>query len=154
MALRNLHLRISEERPLANGDLRLLIFRLERDRSSPLWTTWVINSPNQFRPGGPPDLTSAEYAAVFNETKTMGAQYWIAPDCRSDATCSFLERQYGVVLEPHCVEPGYEAPLQLVGERQTLRLDERRDGRRGYCPLGWQVSLPVLASDHGHYFGR
>lgn len=35
-------------------------------------TTWVINSPNQFRPGGPPDLTSAEYAAVFNETKTMG----------------------------------------------------------------------------------
>jgi len=35
-------------------------------------TPWVIGAPSQFRPGGPPALTSARYAADFNETKTMG----------------------------------------------------------------------------------
>ncbi len=36
-------------------------------------TPWVIASPSQFRPGGPPALTSARYTADFNETKTMGS---------------------------------------------------------------------------------
>jgi len=35
-------------------------------------TPWAIQSPAQFRPGGPPALASAQYAADFNETKTMG----------------------------------------------------------------------------------
>ena len=33
---------------------------------------WAIDSPSQFRPSGPPPLTSAQYAKDFNETKTMG----------------------------------------------------------------------------------
>jgi membrane-associated phospholipid phosphatase len=33
---------------------------------------WSIQSPSQFRPTGPPPLTSDRYAAVFNEVKTMG----------------------------------------------------------------------------------
>jgi hypothetical protein len=36
-------------------------------------TPWVISAPGQFRPAGPPELTSARYAADFNETKTMGS---------------------------------------------------------------------------------
>ena len=36
-------------------------------------TPWVIGSPSQFRPNGPPALTSARYASDFNETKTMGS---------------------------------------------------------------------------------
>jgi PAP2 superfamily protein len=36
-------------------------------------TPWAILSPSQFRPGGPPSLTSAQYAADFNETKSMGS---------------------------------------------------------------------------------
>jgi membrane-associated phospholipid phosphatase len=35
-------------------------------------TPWVIAAPSQFRPAGPPALTSARYAKDFNETKTMG----------------------------------------------------------------------------------
>jgi hypothetical protein len=35
-------------------------------------TPWVIESPSQFRPGGPPTLTSQRYAADFNETKLKG----------------------------------------------------------------------------------
>ena len=36
-------------------------------------TPWAINSPSQFRPAGPPALDSGLYAAVINETKTMGS---------------------------------------------------------------------------------
>src|SRR5215470_15244461 len=37
-------------------------------------TPWSISSPSQFRPVGPPSLTSAQYARDFNETKLMGRQ--------------------------------------------------------------------------------
>jgi len=33
---------------------------------------WVITSPSQFRPGGPPALGTAQYASDFNEVKLMG----------------------------------------------------------------------------------
>jgi PAP2 superfamily protein len=36
-------------------------------------TPWAIGSPSQFRPAGPPALTSAQYATDFNETKLMGS---------------------------------------------------------------------------------
>jgi hypothetical protein len=35
-------------------------------------TPWVIEYPSQFRPGGPPALTSQRYATEFNETKFKG----------------------------------------------------------------------------------
>src|SRR5262245_60214125 len=34
---------------------------------------WVIAAPSQFRPGGPPALTSDRYARDFDETKNMGS---------------------------------------------------------------------------------
>ena len=37
-------------------------------------TPWSIPSPSQFRPGGPPSLTSPQYARDFNETELMGRQ--------------------------------------------------------------------------------
>ena len=43
---------------------------------NPQWasmTPWVILRPSQFRLPPPPALTSVEYAADFNEVKTMGA---------------------------------------------------------------------------------
>src|SRR4029079_18809684 len=35
-------------------------------------TPWVIAAPSQFRPAGPPALTSARYVREFSEAKTMG----------------------------------------------------------------------------------
>jgi hypothetical protein len=35
-------------------------------------TPFALSSASQFRPGPPPDLTSAQYAADLNETKTLG----------------------------------------------------------------------------------
>ena len=34
---------------------------------------WAIGSPSQFRPAGPPALTSGQYARDFNETKSKGS---------------------------------------------------------------------------------
>jgi membrane-associated phospholipid phosphatase len=36
-------------------------------------TPWVMVTPSQFRPAGPPALGSAPYAKVFNETKDFGS---------------------------------------------------------------------------------
>ena len=36
-------------------------------------TPWVIRRPSQFRPPGPPPLTSDAYTADFKETKSMGS---------------------------------------------------------------------------------
>jgi hypothetical protein len=36
-------------------------------------TPWVIAAPNQFRPAGPAALTSDQYAADFNEVKSLGS---------------------------------------------------------------------------------
>jgi PAP2 superfamily. len=36
-------------------------------------TPWAIGSPSQFRPAGPPALTSARYTSDFNETQSMGS---------------------------------------------------------------------------------
>jgi membrane-associated phospholipid phosphatase len=36
-------------------------------------TPWVIQSPSQFRPAGPPALDSFEYTVVFDEIKAMGS---------------------------------------------------------------------------------
>lgn len=35
---------------------------------------FALQAPSQFRPGPPPDLTSAQYAAAFEEVKTSGGQ--------------------------------------------------------------------------------
>jgi membrane-associated phospholipid phosphatase len=35
-------------------------------------TPWAMTSPSQFRPAGPPDLTSAQYANDVNEVKQLG----------------------------------------------------------------------------------
>ena len=38
-----------------------------------MMTPWAIPSPSQFRPSGPASLISSQYAADFNETKSMGS---------------------------------------------------------------------------------
>src|SRR5262249_11611400 len=42
----------------------------------PQWANlqpWVMTSPNQFLPPGPPSLTSQEWADAYNKTKDLGA---------------------------------------------------------------------------------
>jgi membrane-associated phospholipid phosphatase len=67
---------------------------------------WVMTSPDQFRPGPPPAVTTALYARDFNEVKTMGSQFSSArsPEQTSNAlfwnagTASYLWNQVALTL--------------------------------------------------------
>jgi hypothetical protein len=39
-----------------------------------IMTPWVIQSPSQFRPSGPPALTSPQYTTDYDETQSKGSQ--------------------------------------------------------------------------------
>ncbi len=69
-------------------------------------TPWVIETPSQFRPAGPPDLAGARYAADFNETKSMGslssplrsADQTLAAQFWNSATVTYLWNHVAVDL--------------------------------------------------------
>jgi hypothetical protein len=72
---------------------------------------WVMTSPAQFRPAGPPALSSARYATDFDETKSMGSasslirtadqtlasRFWAA----STSTYSFNHVAMSLSMEQH-----------------------------------------------------
>jgi len=52
-------------------------------------TPWAISSPSQFRPAGPPALTSTQYTKDFNETKTMGSASSSIRTADESVACQF-----------------------------------------------------------------
>ena len=50
---------------------------------------WVLKSASQFRPGPPPQLTSALYASDYNETKNLGAAKSKARSAEQTAAVAF-----------------------------------------------------------------
>ena len=50
---------------------------------------WVLKSANQFRPGPPPSLTTAEYARDYNETKSLGGAKSVARTAEQTALVRF-----------------------------------------------------------------
>ncbi len=74
---------------------------------------WVIAAPSQFRPGGPPPLTSDRYAADFNETKNIGRFGERRAHSRPDGVLLVLE---------------FDQREFLVEQRRGLV--DRSDGRR------------------------
>lgn len=53
-------------------------------------TPFLMNSPSQFRPGAPPELGSAEYAAAYNEVKVIGSATATLAERSEDQTRSAL----------------------------------------------------------------
>jgi hypothetical protein len=58
-------------------------------------TPWAMTSPSQFLPAPPPALTSARYAADFNEVKTIGNAATATPS--NVATARFWNGQFDAV---------------------------------------------------------
>ncbi|GAO08178.1 hypothetical protein TPA0598_03_06390 [Streptomyces lydicamycinicus] len=65
----------------------------------------LLTSPAQFRPGGPPALSSARYARDVNEVKTMGAKTGSARTAQQTATALFfggnLAAQFQAAFRDH-----------------------------------------------------
>ena len=124
---------------------------------------WAIAAPSAFRPAPPPSLSSAQYAADFNEVKTMGRQTSTARTQEqtdnalfwNSATVSYLWHNIAVALilrgerdEAHrqsFASRGRNGVLESAPPRR----DERRDGRRHHRLLGCEVHVCVLAAGHG-----
>jgi hypothetical protein len=78
--------------PLAAGD-----WRPTPPAMAPMLVPWLsqvtpftMRSPDQFRPGPPPGLTSATYTAEFNEVKAFGAKIGSSRDATQTQTALFF----------------------------------------------------------------
>src|SRR3989449_6109930 len=120
----------------------------------PQWahmTPWAMSSPDQFRPLGPPALTSDQYAADVNEVKEIGSN--------SSATRTADQTQIAVFWTGNA--PAYwNRAATAISDQRHLTLSEnarllalqRWHGRRPDCVLGRQVDRKStrLNSSHGY----
>jgi hypothetical protein len=79
-------------------------------------TPLMIESPSQFRPGPPPDLTSAQYAAEFEEVKAFGSKEGSARTPQQTETALFVST----------ITPGpYHAALRDLAVRREMDISDR-----------------------------
>jgi hypothetical protein len=79
---------------------------------------WLIESGSQFRPGAPPALDSAEYAAAFNEVKELGSA--ISATRTADQTAA---AQFWATQTPN---PMLRLALALTENRELSTLENAR----------------------------
>jgi hypothetical protein len=82
-------------------------------------TPWVLQVPSQFRPAGPPALTSQRYTADFNETETMGSATSLTRTADQTTACLFWNSTSASSLWNHVV-------LTLDNERHTTLSENAR----------------------------
>lgn len=64
------------------------------------WKPWTLKSSSQFRPGPPPPLTSAQYAADVNEVKAIGARGSTLRTAEQTAGALFWAPVSSTIFEP------------------------------------------------------
>ena len=118
-------------------------------------TPWVIASPSQFRPAGPPALTSARYTADFNETKTMGSLNSLS---RTDDQTLFSRfwavSTASLLLEPDRALSRRQGALLIFEASPPAGLAQPRHCGRSDWLLGGEIHLRLLAARHGHSIGQ
>ena len=85
-------------------------------------TPWVIASPSQFRPAGPPALSSARYAEVFNESKAYGSATSIVRTADQTLYSIFWQGAVNRVWSRVAIELGAERHTTLL--QNALLLSE------------------------------
>jgi hypothetical protein len=86
-------------------------------------TPWVISSPGQFRPNGPPALTSSAYAKDFNETKLMGSF--------SSAVCTADQTNYSWFWNATTATYLWNHVADVLLERRAREDDDDESGQWG-----------------------
>ena len=77
---------------------------------------WVLTSADQFRPGPPPQLSSALYARDYNETKTLGgAKSTTRTAAQNEAVKFWTQANLG---------PSWQAAARQLSEAKKLSLAE------------------------------
>jgi len=120
-------------------------------------TPWVLTTPSQFRPAGPPGLNSAKYATDFNETKLMGkstsairtadqtlyAGFWAA----STSNYSFNQVAVGLITERHLTLSESSRLLALVNIAMADALIGCFDAKYEFVFWRPVTAIPLAATD-------
>ena len=119
---------------------------------------FVVTSTSQFRAPPPPDMTSADYTAAYNEVKNLGRngpltqrteeQTFIGIFWAYDGTPSLCAppRLYNQIT----VDIGRSESIERHSIRTVASPDERRHGRCRNDRLGIEILLRFLASGSRH----
>ena len=120
--------------------------------SPPAFTHWrfvrpfALNRANQFRPGPPPALTSAKYAAAFNEVKALGAATGSTRTADQTEIGLFWNPPIWATWNRIAQTAALGAPRQPVGERPHVRGPEPDVRRQRDRVLRREVHLPAVAT--------
>jgi hypothetical protein len=105
-------------------------------------TPLMIDSPSQFRPGPPPDLTSAQYAAEFEEVKAFGRKEGSARTPLQTETALFIST----------ITPGpYHAAMRDLAVRREMDISDRA---RMFAAVSMSVADAIICCwDAKNYYG-
>ena len=81
---------------------------------------FVVNSPTQFRAPPPPDMTSGDYTAAYNEVKSIGGDGMITPTQRTE------EQTFIGTFWAYDATPSLCAPPRLYNQLAVQLADLRR----------------------------
>jgi hypothetical protein len=105
-------------------------------------TPLMIDSPGQFRPGPPPAMTSAEYAADFEEVKAFGAKEGSSRTPLQTETGLFISSIPPVLLH---------AGLRDLTVRREMDISDRA---RLFAAVSMSVADAIIACwDSKNYYG-
>jgi hypothetical protein len=105
-------------------------------------TPLMIESPSQFRPGPPPDMTSAEYAQDFEEVKAFGS--------KEGSARTPLQTETGLFIST--IVPGpLQAALRDLAVRREMDISDRA---RLFAAVNMSVADAIITCwDSKNHFG-
>jgi hypothetical protein len=105
-------------------------------------TPLMIDSPTQFRPGPPPDMASAEYAAAFEEVKAFGS--------KEGSARTPLQTETGLFIST--IVPGpLQAGLRDLAVRREMDISDRA---RLFAAVSMSIAdTTITVWDAKNYYG-
>ena len=111
---------------------------------------WGMQSASQFRPGPPPELSSALYARDYNETKEFGGvKSTKRTDAQSDAVRFWTQANLGPAWFQAATQVSARRGLSARRERPPVRVAVDGSRQLLHRRLGREVPVQFLAADHG-----
>ena len=116
-----------------------------------LMRPFSMDSADQFRPGGPPDLGSTRWARDYNEVKAIGSSTSTTRTAEQTAGGAVLGRAARATGAPvRSASSCSNSELDIVDAASVHGHDLGRLRGLVHRALRRQVPLRVLAADHGH----
>ncbi len=112
---------------------------------------WVLKSADQFRPGPPPQLSSALYARDYNETKGLGGDQEHSANARADRGGEVLGHSQSRPSMASGSAPTFGGERTFPRRECTpVRAAQHGHSQHVHQRLGCEIHLQLLASGHRH----